>query len=304
MNPLRAVFMGSPAFALPTLRALHQHYSVIGVVTQPDKEAGRGNKLTPPPVKLLALELGIDLLQPKRLRDPEALTQLTAWHPDLIIVAAFGQILKPDVLTLPRYGCVNVHASLLPRWRGAAPINAAILHGDDRAGVTIMKMDEGVDTGDMIASRSIPIEPTDTGGSLTTKLSHLGAELLIETLPRYLGGDLIPQSQPTDGITYAGMIKKEDALIDFNHPAEAIARKVRAYNPNPGAYFLFNGAPLKVYVTHAETGSVESGKLIVHNKQPAIGTSLGILVLDEIQPAGKKPMNGKAFLAGARNWGS
>jgi methionyl-tRNA formyltransferase len=301
--------MGSPGFALPILRALigegqsQTHpYHVVGVVTQPDKEAGRGRQLTPPPVKLLALELGLDLLQPRRVRDLEALVVLKAWKPDLIVVAAFGQILKREVLDMPRYGCVNVHASLLPRGRGAAPITAAILNGDAQTGITIMKMDPGVDTGPTISARAIPIEPGDTGGSLAKKLSALGADLLIETLPRYLNGELLPQSQPEAGITYAPMIKKEDARLDFTHPAEELARCVRAYNPNPGAYFIWNGIPLKVHAAHAEPGDAEAGKTLVHQKMPAVATSSGLLILDEVQPAGKKPMNGKAFLSGARGW--
>ncbi|HEY5902380.1 MAG TPA: methionyl-tRNA formyltransferase, partial [Anaerolineales bacterium] len=181
----RLVFMGSPDFALPTLRALSERYQVVGVVTQPDRPSGRGRGLTPPPVKTLALELGLPLIQPERLRLPDAMEALRTFAPDLIVVAAFGQILKPSVLDLPRYGCINVHASLLPRWRGAAPINAAILHGDHETGVTIMRMDPGLDTGPILSQAAIPIGPDETAGELYERLSMLGAELLIETLPGY-----------------------------------------------------------------------------------------------------------------------
>src|SRR5213593_3567583 len=169
----KIVFMGSPDFALPTLKALVQHYDVVGVVTQPDRASGRGRALKSPPVKLLANELKVPTMQPQKLRAPEAMEQLRVWNPDLIVVAAFGQILKKDVLYLPRFGCINVHASLLPRWRGAAPINAAILHGDEETGITIMKMDVGLDTGPILAQRSIPLTREDTAGSVFEKLSYL-----------------------------------------------------------------------------------------------------------------------------------
>src|SRR5215217_6355124 len=191
----RVVFMGSPDFSLPTLQALAKTYDVVGVVTQPDRASGRGRELKAPPVKMLALKLGIPVMQPEKLRLPEAMEQLRAWHPDLIVVAAFGQILRKDVLDLPPYGCINVHASLLPRWRGAAPINAAILHGDEETGLTIMQMDVGLDTGPMLTQRSIRITPEDTAGSVFEKLSTIGADLLIETLPDYVSGKIKPIPQ-------------------------------------------------------------------------------------------------------------
>ena len=187
--------MGSPDFSLPSLRALAKNYDVVGVVTQPDRASGRGRELKSPPVKTLALELGIPIMQPEKLKQPEALEQLHVWTPELIVVAAFGQILKKDVLDLPRYGCINVHASLLPRWRGAAPINAAILHGDEETGVTIMQMDVGLDTGGMLAKRSIRLNPTDTAGSVFQAVSTLGEDLLLETLPRWIAGEIQPQVQ-------------------------------------------------------------------------------------------------------------
>ncbi len=292
--------MGSPDFAVPVLRALAASYRICGVVTQPDRPSGRGGTLTPPPVKALALELGLPLMQPEKLRAPEALAQLEAWSPDVIIVAAFGQILRQNVLDLPRFGCVNVHGSLLPRWRGAAPIQAAILAGDAETGITIMKMDPGIDTGDMIAKRAIPIAPDDTGGTLFAKMSQLGADLLMEVLPRYLGGQLVPQPQPADGATYAPMLKKEDGLLDFARPAVELARRVRAFNPWPSVWIHWQGAPMKIHRAHVAAGKAEPGRRVVANGLPAIGSGEGLLVLDEVQPAGKKSMPGKAFLAGQR----
>jgi len=294
--------MGSPDFAVPSLEALAARYPVIGAVTQPDRPAGRGRTLVPPAVKLAAQALGLSLIQPERLRAPEAMEQLRAWAPDVIVVAAFGQILRPDVLDLPKFGCVNIHASLLPRWRGAAPIQAAILAGDAETGVTIMKMDAGVDTGPMLSLRAIPISLDDTAGTLFKKLAQLGADLLLETLPGYLGGEIQPKPQDDSQATYAPMLKKEDGLLDFNRPAEELARRVRAMNPWPGAFMLWQDAPLKIQRAHVVAVKAESGKHLVHQGLPAIGTADGLLVFDEVQPAGKKPMPGKAFLAGARDW--
>ncbi len=299
---IKVVFMGSPDFAVPALHALNQHYSVVGVVSQPDRPSGRGMTLTPPPVKVAAQALGIPVMQPEKLRQPEAMEQLQAWNPDLIIVAAFGQILKQEVLDLPKYGCLNIHASLLPRWRGAAPIQSAILAGDAETGITIMKMDAGLDTGPMIAKRSIPILPHDTGGSLFEKLSALGGDFLLDILPSYLNGDFNLQPQPEDSVTYAPMLKKEDGLLDTTQTAEALERRVRAFSPWPGTFLLWNDAPLKIRLAHVEAGKTEAGWRGVRSGLPAIGTSDGYLILDELQPAGKKAMSGKAFLAGARDW--
>jgi len=300
----RVVFMGSPDFALSTLSALANDYEVVGVVTQPDRASGRGRELKAPPVKVLAQELNIPVIQPERLKQSEAMEQLRAWAPDLIVVAAFGQILRKDVLELPRYGCINVHASLLPRWRGAAPINAAILAGDEKTGVTIMQMDVGLDTGPMLTRRSIRIKPDDTAGSVFQALSKLGAELLIETLPDYLSGKLIPQPQPEDGVTYAPMMKKEDGKLDFNSDVNELERRVRAFNPWPGTFMDFDGTNLKVHRAHVEEGNASAGQRLIVENQPAVGARGGFLVLDEVQPAGKKPMSGKSFLSGARNWES
>lgn len=302
MQP-RTVFMGSPEFALPTLRRLAQTYPVVGVVTQPDRPSGRGRKLTPPPVKLLALELGLPVIQPERLRHPDAMQTLREWQPDLIIVAAFGQILRQEVLDLPHYGCINVHASLLPRWRGAAPIQAAILHGDAETGVSIMRMDAGVDTGPILSQRSIAITPDDTAGSLSQKLAGLGAELLIETLPAYLEGTLQPQPQDDALATYAPMLKKEEGLLDFTQTAFQLERVVRAFNPKPGAYTFYQGQILKVHRARAVSEKAFApGSQVIFQGTPAVACKEGWLVLEEVQPAGKKSMPGKAFLLGAREW--
>jgi len=297
--------MGSPDFSLPTLRQLAQNYQVVGVVTQPDRASGRGRELKAPPVKLLAQELNIPVMQPQKLREPEAMQQLREWNPDLIVVAAFGQILKKDVLDLPKYGCINVHASLLPRWRGAAPINAAVLAGDEETGVTIMKMDVGLDTGPMLSMKKIRITPDDTAGSLFEALSTLGADLLIETLPAYMDGKIAPESQPEEGATYAPMLKKEDGRLDFNQSTVELERRIRAMNPWPGAWFEWNGNLLKVSrgVVGEGKGKEVGSRLIVDGR-PAVRCADGVLILDEVQPPGKKVMPGKAFLSGARDWES
>jgi methionyl-tRNA formyltransferase len=301
----RVVFMGSPEFAAPTLQALNERFEVAGVVTQPDRPAGRGRKLQASAVKLLAGELGLPTIQPEKLRDEEAMRQLAAWKPDLIVVAAYGQILKPEVLDLPPHGCLNVHASLLPRWRGASPIQAAILHGDEKTGVTIMKMDAGMDTGPVLSQREISIEGDDTGGSLSAKLAALGAELLGETLPAYLSGALKPQPQDEKQATYTKLLKKSDGKLDFETSAEELARKVRGYNPWPGAFVRWQGQLLKIHaVTTANKNNAGAGKTLIHEGLPAIGTQQGILILEEVQPAGKQAMPGAAFLTGARGWGT
>ena len=303
MESTRVIFMGSPDFALPTLQALHANYQVVGVVTQPDRRAGRGKKLVSPPVKRMALTLGLSVIQPRRLSEPEAMQQLHVWQPDVIVVAAFGQILKPDVLQLPPHGCLNVHASLLPRWRGAAPINAAILHGDAETGITIMQMDAGLDTGPILAQRAIPIQPDDTAGTLFERLAALGADLLTETLPRWLDGKITPQPQDDALSTYAPMLKKKDGLLDFTRPAEVLERQVRAFNPWPGAYLLVDGKPLRVHAARlAADRGLPPGTRLVVEKYPAVAAATGTLILETVQPAGKKPMSGKAYLSGARHW--
>ena len=305
MAPRRVVFMGSPEFALPTLKALAEEYPIVGIITQPDRPAGRGRSLTPPPVKLLSQDLGLPTIQPRRLREPEAMEQLRRWEPDLIVVAAFGQILRPDVLELPPFGCINVHGSLLPRWRGAAPVQAAILAGDSSTGITIMKMDPGIDTGPILSQRSEPILTTDTARSLSDRLANIGADLLIETLPGYLGGTILPVSQDESRATYAPILKKEDGLLDFTMTCEFLARQVRAYQPWPGAYMIWQDQMLKILRVSAviEETSIPIGQTTRRLGYPAVGTSDGLLILEELQPAGKRAMSGKDFLSGAKQWG-
>jgi methionyl-tRNA formyltransferase len=304
-KPVRIVFMGSPDFAVPSLEALAEHYTVAGVITQPDRPAGRRGILNPPAVKEAAIRLSIPVIQPEKLSLPDALIRLKEWDPDLIVVVAYGQILRPTVLDLPCHGCLNIHGSLLPRWRGAAPIQAAILGGDQVTGITIMKMDPGVDTGPILNQCTIPICHTDSGGSLSTKLAPLGAEILIETLPQYLSGRLVPRSQPDSGATYAPMLKKEDGVLDFQKPALELERRVRAMNPWPGAYFEWNGSLLKVHKARVvDDNRTRAGQRLVVEGLPAMGTGAGVLILEEIQPAGKRCMPGKAFLSGARTWGN
>jgi methionyl-tRNA formyltransferase len=301
----RIVFMGSPDFALPSLRALNEAFTVVGVVTQPDRPAGRGRQLSSPPVKLLADQLELPSIQPQRVHEPDAMRQLRTWSPDLIVVAAFGQILRPEVLGLPAHGCLNVHASLLPRWRGAAPVRAAILHGDQTTGVTIMKMDPGLDTGPIISQSQTSISPQDTAETLSQRLAELGSELLVETLPGYLRGELLPRPQDDSQATHAPMLKKEQGKLDFNQPAEALARRVRAFNPWPGAYTIWQDQRLKIHRAHSTQGeSPGPGQTSVRQGKPAFGTAQGLLILDEVQPAGKKAMPGEVFLRGARDWGT
>ncbi|HLB47660.1 MAG TPA: methionyl-tRNA formyltransferase [Anaerolineales bacterium] len=301
MTSPRVVFMGSPAFAVPSLRTAAGLYPIVGVVTQPDKPAGRGKQLTPCAVKTTALELGLPIIQPEKMRG--AMDQLRAWQPDLIIVAAFGKILRADVLNLPPLGCLNVHASLLPRHRGAAPIPAAVLDGDAQTGVTLMKMDEGLDTGPMLATRSTLISPVETASQLADRLALLGAELLRDSLPDYVAGKLTPIPQDDSLATYAPPLKKEDGSLRFTESAESLARRVRAMSDWPGAFFNYNGAPIKVLRARARPDRVAApGRVIRVEGQPAIGTAQGALVLDEIQPAGKKSMPAASYLNGNPNF--
>jgi methionyl-tRNA formyltransferase len=300
---IRVIFMGSPDFALPTLSKLAELYQVVGVVTQPDRPAGRGRVLTPPPVKTLALDLGLEVIQPEKLRQPGIYEKLVSWQPEMIVVAAFGQILRQNVLDLPVYGCINVHASLLPRWRGAAPIQAAILNGDLKSGVTIMKMDAGVDTGDMLSQVETPLAADETAESLSQRLASLGADLLANTLPGYLNGSVLPVKQDDTLMTKASMLNKEDGLLDFTQPAEQLERRVRAFYSWPGTFFQWDGAVIKVQRAHVKAENKgQPGEHQIFGQLPAVVTSEGWLVLDEVQPAGKKSMPGEVFLRGARNW--
>ncbi len=301
---VKIVFMGSPDFARRVLVGLAAAYKVVGVITQPDRPAGRGKLLTPPPVKVFALEHAIEVIQPNRLKEPEALAKLREWAPDVIVVAAFGQILRQNVLDLPRFGCVNVHASLLPRWRGSVPIQAAILHGDAETGVTIMKMDAGIDTGDILARERIAIAPIDTALTLGEKLAGIGSELLLKTLPAYLAGEVDPQKQDDSLATYAGMLKKEEGLLDFTQTAAELERRVRAFHPWPGTFTMVRGLPLKIHACHAIQGAGKHsvGARLKVDAFPAVQTAGGVLVLDVVQMAGKKPMSGEVYLRGERGW--
>jgi methionyl-tRNA formyltransferase len=303
MEP-RIVFMGSPEFALPCLEALADNYPVVGVVTQPDRPAGRGRQLNPPAVKTLAQSRDLPVIQPRRLREPEAMDRLRTWRPDLIVVAAFGQILPPAVLEIPAFGAINVHASLLPRWRGAAPVQAAILNGDQTSGITIMQMDPGLDTGPILNQATEPIKSGDTAATLSQRLATLGAQTLLETIPAYLRGDLQPIPQDKTQATYAPMLKKSDGELILKESAKAIARKVRAFNPWPGTFITWNGQMLKIHRAHpvSTQSDLPPGKTTLYQEGPALTTGEGLLVLDEVQPAGKKPMPGEVFLHGARHW--
>ncbi|OGT27266.1 MAG: methionyl-tRNA formyltransferase [Gammaproteobacteria bacterium RBG_16_66_13] len=301
---MRLVFLGSPEFAVPSLEALAAHYRVAGVVTQPDRPAGRGRRLRPPAVRLAAARLGLQVIQPRRVSDAEALEAIRKWAPEAIVVVAFGQLLRPSILDLPRWGCLNVHASLLPRWRGASPIQATILEGDPTTGVTVMKMDAGLDTGPILAQRSVPIAPDETGGSLSTRLSSLGAALLLETLPGLQAGSIKPTPQQEEQATHAPLLRKSDGALDPTEPAERLARKVRAYHPWPGTFLNLDRSRLGVLSAHAAPAlrDVPVGQVVQLERAPAVSTVQGYLVLDRVQPEGKKPMTGAAFLLGSRDF--
>ena len=314
-QPLRVVFMGTPEFALPSLGALvtggaagrivPSGLDIVGVITRPDKMAGRGRQLLYSPVKQSALDHGLAVHQPGPLRRPEALELVTSLSPDLIVVAAFGQILPPPILQLPAFGCLNVHASLLPRHRGAAPISAAILAGDEKTGVTIMLMDEGLDTGPVLDKRSLPIGAEDTAGTLFEKLGVLGADLLLQILPRWLAGEITPEPQDRAEATLTHVLSKADGLIDWSQPAPQVERAVRAYNPWPSAYTSWNALTVKVHKAHvlsggeAEREPLQPGQCFLLEAEPfasAPGSILGCacgqgaLALDVIQLAGKRAL--------------
>ena len=297
--------MGTPEFALPTLEALCQTYPVVGVVTQPDRRAGRGRRVTPPPVKDLALAEGIPVFQPESLKKMESVEHLRAWSPDMMVVAAFGQLLPEDVLGIPPHGVLNIHPSLLPRWRGASPIQAALLAGDDVTGVTIMKMDAGLDTGPILAQREVKIKPRENAGELETRLAHLGAELLIEILPDYLNGEVDPRPQPEEDVTLSRRLPKKAAAIDWTTSAQELSHHVRAFAPAPGAFTFWEGRRLKILVAQPleATEAVpegEPGQVFGWNEMPAVITGEGALVLSRLQMAGKRPMAGDAFLRGRK----
>lgn len=299
----RLVFMGTPEFAVPILDALTRtEHSIVGVYTRPDQPAGRGKQLHISPIKQLALARGLAIFQPSTLRAPDVIAPLRALAPDLIIVAAYGLILPRDVLTIPPRGCINAHASLLPRHRGASPIAAAILAGDAETGITLMQMDEGMDTGAMLAQRAIPIADDDTTGTLTQKLAHLAAALLIETLPRLLAGEITPQPQDHARATLCKPIKKEEGRIDWARSAEEIARRVRAFNPWPSAFTFWNGAMLKILRAQASRHRIQgqAGHVVPISQEIGVVCGEGVLILREVQLAGKRAMTIEEFVRGQK----
>ncbi len=325
-DELRIVFMGTPAFAVPSLRALLNLTAIAGrparvvaVVTQPDRPAGRGGRVQASPVKLLAQEAHVPVLQPERLRRPENVAALRETRPDLVVVAAFAQILSRAVLDTPTHGCLNVHASLLPRWRGASPINAAILAGDAETGVTIMRMDSGLDTGPILTQRAEPIRPDDTTATLTERLSHVGAELLAGTVGPWIAGEAVPREQDESQATPTRLLTREDSRIDWTSaPAAVVERMARAYDPWPGAYTVHAGRTLKLWsatvladTTMSEGEGVTPGhaltreqampllqRLDLHWPQLVVVTLDGLLLVRRIQPEGKRVMGGDDYMRG------
>ncbi len=309
---IRVIFMGTPDFAVNALKALNadDNIDVVLAVTQPDKPVGRHGTLTPSDVKVCAEELGIPVFQPVKVREPEAVDKLKSYSPDLIVVAAFGQILPAEILDMPPLGCINIHASLLPKYRGAAPIQWAILNGDDKAGVTIMKMDVGLDTGDIISSRFMPIGREYTGGTLFDALSELGAELLMDTIPHIVDGTATYTPQDESLATKVGMIKKSMGEIDFTEDAFVIDRKVRAFNPWPAAYTKLDGKMLKIWdavpygkdsFPKAKLQNAAAGTVVLAYDTLAVACGDGtVLEITGLQLEGKKRMNSADFLRGVK----
>jgi methionyl-tRNA formyltransferase len=309
-NSLRIAFAGTPQFALPALRALlASRHHVVGVLTQPDRPAGRGLELRASPIKLLAQEAGIPLAQPARLKSDEERAALISWKPELLVVVAYGLILPAPVLALPRLGCLNIHGSLLPRWRGAAPIQRALLAGDAETGVTIMQLDAGLDTGPTLLERRRSIGLHDTAGDLHDALAELGAGALLEAIDGLAAGTLAPRAQPTEGVSYAAKIDKSEARIDWRDDVLGIDRRIRAFNPWPIADTLFAGETLRVHrasVADARGSAAEPGTVLglaEDGLRVACGT--GVLALRELQRAGKRPVSARDFanavsLAGLR----
>jgi len=309
---LRIVFMGTPEFAVPPLEHLIvNQYQVVAVYAQPDRPAGRGRARVSPAVKRAALAWELPVVQPASLKEAGVVEQLTRSHPDVIVVAAFGQILPRPVLAIPRFGCINVHPSLLPRFRGASPVASAILAGDEFTGVSIILMDEGLDTGPILARAQIPISPQDTTGSLTTKLSLLGARLLQEVLSYWLRGQLTPRPQSEAEATYCTEITKEEGEIDWHLPAIDIWRRVRAFHPWPGCYTTWRGKRLKIIeaVPLTEERTFEAGQVVALTTVPegsetAFGVCAGdrVLGVSRVQLEGKRAMSAAEFLRGQREF--
>ena len=296
---LRILFAGTPDFSVPPLRALlESEHQVVGVHTQPDRPAGRGRKLQPSPVKQVAQEAGVPVHQPVTLRQAEAVETIAALAPDLMVVVAYGLILPPEVLAIPRLGCVNIHASLLPRWRGAAPIQRAIEAGDRVTGVSIMQMDEGLDTGPVYLMRETPIEREDTAATLHDRLARLGAEALMEALPGIAAGTLQPKPQDESGATYAPKLEKKEAFIDWTQPAWRIERKVQAFNPWPVAQTRYEQANLRIWEAHAIEGMAAApGTVMAAGREGVdVATGDGLLRITRLQMPGKKPVTAQDFI--------
>ncbi len=293
----RIIFAGSPDFAVPALQVLiASRHEVVGVFTQPDRPAGRGRKLATSPVKDAAAAGGIPVFQPHKLREPAELQLVADLNADLMVVVAYGLLLPQTVLDMPRLGCVNLHASLLPRWRGAAPIQAAILNGDTRTGVGLMQMDAGLDTGPVLAQAETDIGATETGGELHDRLATLGADLLADNLETLLAGELTSHPQATDGVTYAGRIAKSDGLIDWHEPAADSVRKVLAFDPWPVAHTLYKGEPLRIFSATAEPGTGSPGQVLSCAPDGVrVATGAGVLNIAELQLPGRKRMTAKDF---------
>lgn len=302
MTPLRVIFMGTPQFACPTLqRLIDRGDEIPAVVTQPDRPKGRGQKSVPPPVKELAERHGLPVLQPIKVRAPEFIESVREMNPDVVVVVAFGRILPKALLEIPRYGCINVHASLLPRYRGAAPLNWCIINGETETGVTTMLMDVGLDTGDMLLKKATPIDPDEDTSSLHDRLSLIGADLLHETLDLLVQGKLVPEKQDDALSCYAPMLKKEDGLIDWTRDARTIRNLVRGMTPWPGAFTYLDGKLVKVYRTRIGEGEGAPGTVIAAGRDGIeVACGGGSLLLDELQLEGKKRLPVRDFLAGCR----
>lgn len=301
---LRIVFMGTPEFAVPVLQALLEHYKVVAVYTRADKPVGRGKQIIVSPVKSFAQQHNLPLEQPRSLRNAGEQAHLREYKPDLIVVAAYGLLLPQGILETPPYGALNTHASILPRWRGASPIAYAILSGDSESGVTIMKIDAGLDTGDILTARSIPIAPDDTTGTLTEKLSQVGAELLLETIPAYITGKITPRPQDHSQATMTPLVAKDDGKINWEKSAAYIERMVRAYQPWPSAFSSYRGDQLKVLHATVLQDAVPEvpGTVLQIGQDIGVATGKGVLVLKQVQLAGKRAMSAQEFSRGQREF--